>query len=156
MKELIVSLPTALRVDYLIDTCFLIHAFEGGHSKQMLEFCSSKKVGMSSFNLEELDHVSHRLKGTEDHHIREFLKSGKLFRIDVPVHPGDREGEMSFVEAYDHEILRRVPDPSDAVLLVLALKMGANILSRDRHHVFTALAENYSEAKGIEILNVFP
>jgi predicted nucleic acid-binding protein len=156
MKDLITALPSASGAEYLLDTCFLIHAVESGRVKQLSEFCSSHKVAMSSFNLEELVHVAHRLKGTEDHHIREFLKSGKISRIDVPVHPGEREAEKAFVKSFDERILHLVPDPSDAVLFVLALKIGATILSRDRHHIFTALAENFSAHTSTKILNNFP
>jgi hypothetical protein len=156
MKDLIDSLPSADSAEYLLDTCFIIHAIESGRVKHLADFCAQHRVAMSSFNLEELVHVAHRLKGTEDHHIREFLKSGKLGRIDIPVHPGDREAEKSFVGSFDERILHLVPDPSDAVLFVLALRIGAGVLTRDRHHIFTALAENFSEKTHTKVLNNFP
>ncbi|MBW2967569.1 hypothetical protein KY362_03720, partial [Candidatus Woesearchaeota archaeon] len=104
MKELISELDEEVNVDYLLDTCFVMHCVEHDHMKKLTDFCESHDVGMSSFNLEELDHVHHNLKGNQSHHLREFLKSKCISRVSVRVSPGDREGEVSYVQSFDPEI----------------------------------------------------
>ncbi|MBW2968399.1 hypothetical protein KY362_08015, partial [Candidatus Woesearchaeota archaeon] len=71
------------------------------------------------------------------------------------VSPGDREGEKSYVQRFDPEILRLVPDASDAVLLVLALKIRADVLTKDKHHLFTTAAENYLKEYGVRVEKEF-
>lgn len=156
MQELIDGLERNSKVDYLLDTCFLFYSLEHGHTKKLLDFCGSHSVGMSSFNLSEVDHVHHRLKGTMNHHLRDFLKQKVVSCVPVGVVPGDRDGERKYVAEFDEKLLHIVPDASDAVLFVQALRVGANVLTRDKHHLFTAVAENYSEKYGIEVLNEIP
>jgi hypothetical protein len=147
MRELIETLDTDSHADYLIDTCFLFYMLEKGHTKQLLDFCRSNKVGMTSFNLAEVEHVHHRLKGVMNHHVRDFLKQKVI--VNVPV-------GVLFVQEYDPELLRIVPDASDAVMLVAAMKLGANVLTRDKHHVFTVGCGNHIQQKGIVVLNDLP
>ena len=154
MKEIIEALEPAARADFLLDTCFLIYEFDRGNSKQLISFCKDNSVGMSSFNLEELDHVIRKLPGPVSHRIRDFLKDKLITRVDVPVSPGERDAEQGFVSSFDPRLLLLVPDPSDAVLVVLAAKLRADILTRDRHHIFTAVAENYSDS--FRVLNKLP
>lgn len=156
MKELFENLPEAEQVDFLLDTCFLVHVFSKDHIHRIGEFCRQHKVGISSFNIEEFLHMHHKMPGQENHHIRSFLKGKLLFRVPVPVHPGNREEERSYVMGFDPEILKDIRDPSDAVLFALAVKVHADILTRDRHHVFTALAENYAQEHRIKVYNEFP
>lgn len=156
MQELIDSLEKSSKVDYLLDTCFLLYALEKEKAKQLLEFCGSNSVGISSFNLDEINHVHHKLDGTINHHLRKFLKSRAVCCVPVAVRPGDREGERKYVADFEEKVLQLVPDPSDAVLLVLALNIHANILTRDKHHLFTTAAENYLGEYGIEVLNGLP
>lgn len=156
MQELINALEQSPTADYLLDTCFLLHMIEKGHTHQLTDFCRANKVGMSSFNLAELDKVHHRLDGTIKHHIRDFLKQKAVSCVPVGVEPGDWEGERNYVRGFDDKMLKLVPDASDAVLLVLALKINANVLTRDKHHIFTTLAENYIKYYGIEVLNGLP
>ena len=156
MRELIDSLDTSSRVDYFLDTCFLLHMIQKGHTKQLINFCKDNKVGMSSFNLDEIDHVHHRLTGTVNHHLRDILKKKIFSKVIVDVHPGDREAERQYVQDLDKDILRIVPDPSDAVLFVQALKMRASLLTKDKHHLFTTGAENYLQEYGIKVYKELP
>ncbi|HII71877.1 TPA: hypothetical protein HA265_03940, partial [Candidatus Woesearchaeota archaeon] len=97
MKELVEGLEKSERVDWLLDTCFLIHEFSAGRVKELSEFCTRENVGMSSFNLLELEHVMHRLPGPISHHVRDFLKQRLVKNVEVGVEPGDREGEKRYV-----------------------------------------------------------
>ncbi len=155
MQELVDSLEITEKVDYFLDTCFLLYAIEKDHTKKLVSFCKSHSVGMSSFNLAELVHVHHRLNGTLNHHLRDFLKLKIVSCVPVCVAPGDRAGERAYVGAFDPKLLHVVPDASDAVLLVQALRIGAKVLTKDKHHLFTTVAENYSEKCGIEIMKEF-
>ncbi|MBT5022459.1 PIN domain-containing protein [Candidatus Woesearchaeota archaeon] len=156
MKELIETLEVVKRVDYMLDTCFLIYMIKKGKVKDLVKFCESNSVGMSSFNLAEIEHVHHKLDGTFNHRLRDFFKKKLISVVDVSVSPGDRNGEKDYVQSFDSKILGLVPDPSDAVLFVQALQTKANVLTRDRHHIFKAVAENYSKEYGVEVLNELP
>lgn len=156
MKEIIEQLPTSTKADYLLDTCFIIYEFQRGNQKHLEKFCEENKVGICSFNLEELDHVSKKLPGPISRHLRDFLKDANVSNIPVDVHPGQRDAERSYVESFDPKVLHLVPDASDAVLFVLALKIKADVLTRDKHHIFTAIADNYSDDYGVKVLNKLP
>lgn len=156
MQQLIDALPEAKEAEYLLDTCFVLYELDRGHTKRLEELCRERPVAMTSFNLAELEHVSHRLDGTRNHRLRDFLKRARLGRVDVAVAPGDWDGERSYVSAIDPHILELVPDASDAVLFAAAVRIGASVLTRDRHHVFTAAAENYANSHSISVLNTFP
>ncbi|MFC1740920.1 PIN domain-containing protein [Nanoarchaeota archaeon] len=156
MKELISALEEGSDVDYLLDTCFVLFMIERGHTHKLESFCENNKVGMSSFNLAEIDHVHRGLKGTVNHHLRDFLKKRLIVNVLVDVRPGEREREKEYVSDFDEDFLRLVRDPSDAVLLVQALRLHATVLTRDKHHIFTAVAENYVGQYGISVLNDFP
>ncbi len=156
MKTLIESLDTNENVDYLLDTCFFVHSFTSDRVKPLVKFCKNNKVGMTTFNLEEFLHMHHKLKGHTNHHVRSFLKKKLISLVPIEVHPGQHDMEQKFVDKYDHEILKIIRDPSDAVLFAHAVQIGADILTRDKHHIFTAAAENYSEQHGIHIWNNFP
>ena len=156
MQELIDNLENNSSVDYLLDTCFVFYILKKEKTHQLLEFCRKNKVGMSSFNLAEINHVHHRLDGTLNHHLRNFLKQKVVSCVPVGVIPGDREAERRFVSEFDEKLLHIVPDPSDAVLFVQALQIHATVLTRDKHHLFTTRAENYINEYGIEVLNNFP
>jgi len=153
MQELVDSLDVCSGAEYLIDTCFLIHAFEAGKVHELEALCQQHKVAMSSFNLHELVLKHHKLHGTLSHHIRDFLKKKMISNIHIGIEPGERFKEKDFVNQFDPKILQIVRDPSDAIILVLALKLRANILTRDKHHLFTTGAENYLHEYGIQVLN---
>jgi predicted nucleic acid-binding protein len=156
MKELIDNLEKTDSVDYLIDTCFFIDVFKKDKVKKLVEFCKNNWVGMSSFNLQELLHIHHKFPGQMNHHIRSFLKQKILFNVPIDLFPGNQDAEKNYIINFDSEILRVIQDPSDAILFVLAIKSHANILTKDKHHIFTAAAENYSEKFNIKVLNEFP
>jgi predicted nucleic acid-binding protein len=153
MQELVDSLDVCSGAEYLMDTCFLIHAFEIGKAQDLESFCQKHKVGMSSFNLKEIVLKHHRLHGTVSHHIRDFLKKKRVSSLPIDVQPGERDKERAFVQQFDSRILQIVRDPSDAIILVLALKLHANILTRDKHHLFTTGAKNYLNEYGVKVLN---
>ena len=156
MKELIESLEKKSEVDYLLDTCFFIHVFKNDQVKKLIDFCKKNKVGMSSFNLGELLHIHHHFPGQMNHHVRSFLKEKLIYNVPVNVLPGDNALELKYVREFDNEILKVIQDPSDAVLFVLAIKIHADILTKDKHHIFTAIAENYSNKFNVKVLKEFP
>ena len=156
MKEIINSLEQSNNVEYLLDTCFFVYMFQNDHVSKLTDFCKENKVAMSSFNLNELNHIHHNFPGQMNHHIRKFLKEKLIFNAPVNVYPGDREGEKNYIKNFDEHILSIVPDPSDAVLFVQAIKINADILTKDKHHIFTAIAENYSNKFNVNVLKEYP
>lgn len=154
MQELFASLPTAVHVDFLLDTCMLFYLFEHQHEKALRSFCEENKVGITSFNVEEVLHHTHHVNHTVRERLRKEIKSGLLLHVVViPVHPGNADLEKNFISAYDPALLQIIPDPSDAVLFVQAAKIGADVLTRDKHHLFTTQLENYAHEAGIRVLN---
>jgi len=155
MKELLENLEKTLSANYLLDTCFIINTCIQ-HEAQLEAFCKNNNVAISSFTAEELDYVKKHLTGTENHAVRRFLKQRLIRIVSCPVSPGDRIGERNYVSAYDSKILQIIPDASDAVLVVHALQLGAHIVTKDKHHIFTTVAENYVQKHRIQILKEFP
>lgn len=151
MKELIDNLETTEKADYLLDTCFLIYELENNNTKNLEEFCNENNVAMISFNLEELEHVSKKISNHFKDHLRKFLKSKVIKKIVVDVHPGNREAEEEYVRIIDEELLRLIPDHSDAVLIAKAFEIKASVLTRDKHHLYTSVLANYNH--NIKILN---
>ena len=98
----------------LIDTCEIINLFENNKEKMLL----GKDIALCSFNFEELTKVDHRhsINVHLRHRIIKFFEENKVPIIDVPVHPGNRLEENEYVTSVDRELLRLIPDPSDAVL----------------------------------------
>ncbi|HIH23725.1 TPA: PIN domain-containing protein [Candidatus Woesearchaeota archaeon] len=128
----------------LLDTCFVIS--ELSRHKELAGFA------MTSFNADELEHVSHRLHDREKEAVRHFLKQTDLRILDVPMHPGNWDAEHEFVLRTAPELLRLIPDPSDAILLAVALRTRSTVLTKDRHDLFTAALENYVEKHGVRVL----
>lgn len=158
MKELFDKLPEVEgTVDYLLDTCFLFYVLDHHLEKRLVEFCNANVVGLSSFTVEEFVHHHHHMSHEVKTRIRHLLNNGvSLKMVDVAVSPGNPEGERSFVSSVDAKLLSIIPDPSDAVLFATALKYDADVITRDKHHLFTTALENYSGQKGIKVLNNFP
>jgi predicted nucleic acid-binding protein len=147
MKELLKSLNTAETTDILFDTCFFIYELK--HHKNL-------KGAVTSFNAEEIIHVSHKLSTELKKDIRESMKHHDISLINIPVHPGNWEEERDYVNSADPDILRLIHDPSDAVLIAAAIKMRAKrVYTRDKHHLYTTVLENYIKDYGIEVLNKF-
>lgn len=159
MKELLEILPKydSGPVDFVVDTCFLYYLFSHQHEKAFIETCNEYVVVLTSFNAEEFLFHSHDVPHEVRERFRHAVKHGlRLFFHNIPIKPGDSAGEKEFVASYDEHILQIVPDPSDAVLLVAALRLKADILTRDKHHLFTTKLENYVYDKGLQVLNNLP
>ncbi len=124
----------------LFDTCAIINLFENNKEEELLD----SSAAVCSFNRDELTKVTHRhsLNIHLRHTIRKFFREHKIKIIEVPVMPGNREQEKEFVNSVDSELLRLIPDPSDAVLAACAFENRANIITKDRHHLYTARLEN--------------
>ena len=160
MKELLKKLPQLTfkdNVDYLIDTCFFIWIFEHHKEHQFEKFLKKNKCAITSFNAEELIHVTHRIHDKlKESERRFFHHKANLFLLPIPVHPGDKEHEQEFVTSIIHDFNCREHDPSDAVLLAVAIKKHADILTRDKHDLFNAHLENCLTKYDIKIRNTFP
>jgi hypothetical protein len=152
MKEL---LDTIKRIEFidvnnipLYDTCFFISTLEHQHHLD-------KPFLLTSFNAEELVHVSHRLHENLKHSIRKFLHNppSSFAILDLPIHPGNRDHEREFVASVEPELLKKVPDPSDAVLIAAAIKAHTNVFTRDKHHLYTVVLENFLQRYGIVVAN---
>lgn len=161
MKELFEALEHEALSDFrssqsvLLDTCFLVHAFE--HQLKRLEkFCEQNDVLICSFNLEELDHIKHRIPHMARENARRFFKHDPNIKVlDISVHPGQRQEEHAFVERVDQELLIDIADPSDAVLIATAIQSHSHVLTLDKHHLFTTHLENYLTRYGIEVHKSF-
>lgn len=129
----------------LLDTCFVFSLLD--RNKKLLP---GYKYGLSSFTVEELLKVGHRLKKFKVE-LRRFVKDNDLVVIDTPVHIGDWEGEKEFVRSVDPELLKHIADASDAVLLAVALKTSSIVLTKDKHHLFTAELLNYLRDSGVDV-----
>ncbi len=133
----------------LIDTCFLIH--NSARHDKLKQLLKIKDLALTSFNIEEVLYVERRLSHEEKHALREFFKKADFVIIDVPVHPGDREGEKKFVDSIEAGLLAKVPDPSDAVLIAAAIATHSRVLTKDKHHIFTVTLENFLQKHGIRV-----
>jgi len=124
----------------LFDTCAIINLFENNKEEELLD----SSAAVCSFNRDELTKVTHRhsLNIHLRHTIRKFFQEHKIKIIEVSVIPGQREQEKEYVNSVEPELLRLIPDPSDAVLAACAFENRANIITRDRHHLYTAKLEN--------------
>ncbi|MBN2421436.1 PIN domain-containing protein [Candidatus Woesearchaeota archaeon] len=137
----------------LIDTCSIINLFENNKEKILL----NEDVAVTSFNKEELLFITHRHKINEHlrHRMKKFFEKNEIKIIDVPVHPGNRVEEMIYVNSVSSELLKLIPDPSDAVLAACALANNADVITKDRHHLYTAKLENLFEKNGINVEKKF-
>ena len=132
----------------LLDTCFILDLAE----RRELHKLDEVGLATTSFNLEELEHVSRRVHDKTKQEVRRFLKEHPdLVVVDVPAHPGDRESEHAFVDSVDSSLLQKVPDPSDAVLIAAAIRTGSDVYTKDKHHLFTVVLENYLQAYDITV-----
>ncbi len=155
MKEILQALPHINLSDahnmVLIDTCFFIHTFEHQKEHQLRELCEKFNVGMTTFNAEEFLYKDHVVDERVREYARKFLKSHPITLITVDVHPGNREGEKKFVNEIDPDLLREIPDASDAVLMAVAIQTSSTILTKDKHHLFTVKLENYIKKYELEV-----
>jgi len=159
MKELLEQLQKyeSGPVDFVVDTCFLYYLFEHQHDKAFKETCDEYVVVLTSFTAEEFLFHSHHVNHVVRERFRSAVKNGlRLFFYEIPVSPGNPEAEKNFVSEFDEMLLKIIPDPSDAVLLVAAIKLKADVLTRDKHHLFTTKLENYVYDRGLQVLNNLP
>lgn len=133
----------------LLDTCFIINTL--GHKDKLKQLLEIDNLGVTSFNIEELLYVEHKLNHEIRKGIRKFLKEGKFKILDIPVHPGNHESEKEFVREADNELLLKIADHSDAVLIATAIKTHSIILTKDKHHLFTTVLENFVQKYDIKV-----
>jgi predicted nucleic acid-binding protein len=155
MKEIFQALPHKriedMRNTVLIDTCFFIHTFEHQREHQLKELIQKFEVAMTSFNAEEFLFKEHVVDERVREYARKFLKTNPITIIDIDVHPGNRESEKKFVNNIDPDLLKEIPDASDAVLMAVAIKTDSTILTKDKHHLFTVKLENYIKKYNLEV-----
>jgi predicted nucleic acid-binding protein len=155
MKEIFATLPRVNLEDteknILLDTCFFIHTFETQKEHLLKELMKVHSVAMTTFNAEEFLFKEHVVDQRVREYVRKFLKKYPIILVNVDVHPGDREGEKRFVNSIDTELLRDIADASDAVLIAAAIKTKSNVLTKDKHHLFTVKLENYLNKHGLEV-----
>jgi hypothetical protein len=159
MKELFEKLPKLAdeSPDYFLDTCFLYWVFEHNHVNELHEFCERNIVSITSFNSEEFIFHSKDVHSDVRVHFRTFVKKKpKLYFHVIPVSPGNNYEEIKFVDSIDPELRKLIPDTSDAVLIAEAINKKANVLTRDKHHLFTTVLEDYLVDKHIKVFSVFP
>jgi predicted nucleic acid-binding protein len=155
MKEIFQALPRKnideARNLVLIDTCFFIHTFEHQKEHELAELVGKFDVAMTSFNVDEFLLKEHCVDERVREYARKFLKKHPISIIDINVHPGDRDGEKRFVNDVDADLLREIPDASDAVLIAVAIKTDSTVLTKDKHHLFTVKLENYLHKYKLEV-----
>jgi predicted nucleic acid-binding protein len=155
MKELFATLKRTNKNDLLLlDTCFLIDAFEKHKEHELLELAKRKEVAITSFNIEELEHVIKKVKDRSvKERLRMFVKEKPpICVLEIEVHPGNEEAEKKYVADIDPYLAQDIPDPSDAVLVATAIRTRSVVLSKDKHHLFTVLLENYLHRWGLRIV----
>ena len=87
--------------------------------------------------------------------VHNFLKNNNIKRLNINISPGQRESEASFVNTVDENILKIISDPSDALLVACGILSHSDILTRDKHHLFTVELENYLKKYDIKVNNNF-
>ncbi|MCB0273118.1 MAG: PIN domain-containing protein [Bdellovibrionales bacterium] len=155
MKEIFESLPKTTKHQLvLLDTCFLIDTFAKHNEEQLTALCEEHDVAITSFNVEELVHVLPKVKPTDvKNHIRSyFKKKPKISVLEISVSPGNADMEKAYVAKVDPFLAQDIPDPSDAVLIAAAIETQSIVLTKDKHHLFTALLENYMQRWGLRVL----
>lgn len=133
----------------LLDTCFIIDSLS--HPDKTNQLLKIGKLALTSFNVEELMYVEHRLHHEIRKNMRLFLMHDYFKIVDIPVHPGNPDSEKDFVKSIDENLLLNVPDPSDAVLIAAAIATKSAILTKDKHHLFTTRLENFLNKYSIKV-----
>jgi len=121
--------------------------------KEMKRMASLSNLAITSFNAEELMYTKKKVSKQDKEELRTWLKKGNIVIVDIPVHPGERLKEKKFVQSIDPKILEHCRDPSDAVLIAVAVSSESDVFTRDKHHIFTAELENYLAEKNVTIHN---
>ncbi|MBU0666795.1 MAG: PIN domain-containing protein [Nanoarchaeota archaeon] len=141
------------KLDYLIDTCFFIWIFEHQKDKQFEKFIEENECAITSFNAEELVYIEHKINHYAKDRLRKFLHNTKLKLLEVPANPGNADSEHLFVKSVLPELDTIEHDPSDSVILAAAIKVGANVLTRDKHDIFNTRLENFLQEYKIKVFN---
>ena len=139
----------------LLDTCFFIHTFEHQKEHQLRELTEKYNVAMTSFNVEEFLYKDKVGDERVREYARKFLKTHPITIVDIDVHPGNLIQERDFVKSADQDLLKEVPDASDAVLIATAIKTSSTVLTKDKHHLFTTKLENYLRKYDIQVHKEF-
>ncbi len=153
MKELIQQLShiplSSARNLILLDTCFIANVLS--HAERTKELLSLDNLAMASFNAEEFIHIEKNLPHEARKSARKAFSGKGICIIDIGVHPGEWEREKQFVNEIEPELLKKIPDASDAVLIAVAIKTRSNVLTKDRHHIYTAALENLANEYRIKV-----
>jgi predicted nucleic acid-binding protein len=136
----------------VLDTCFVIYELLNQNESRLLRFCEDNVVILTSFNLDELLFVSKKLNHNKKR-VKDFLGRAKLNFVKLPVRPGDIACEKKFVSDFSSDLLSKVHDPSDAVLVVAAILSRSDILTRDKHHLFTSVLNSELDSYGLSVFN---
>lgn len=157
MNEAIENLDSVLPGDIrnentvLLDTSFLVYELKR-NPRALSEFCKDNFVLITDFNLSELESL-----GRHDHGIKrlakKFLEKNLVKTLLTKIVIGDWEGEKQYASSTDTDLLKHVYDPSDAVLVAAAIRSRSDVLTRDKHHLFTAELENKLSEYNIKIFN---
>ncbi len=135
----------------LLDTSFLVYMLEKNPTA-LSAFCEDFFVLMTDFNLLELANMEKHNHGVK-RLAKKFLETKPLKMLLTGINPGDWEGEKRFASNADPGLLKHVHDPSDAVLVAAAIRSKSYVLTRDKHHLFTAELENKISEYNIRIFN---
>ncbi len=136
---------------WLVDTCVIIRGWEGkGASHRVFKrlLSNHSDLGLVDFTLAEL-----KLKAPSHLYriVLEHISEDRVFKTGV--RPGDWDEEREYEIEFDPELLKLVPDPSDAVLIAAAEHYRLDgVITLDRHHLYTAVLENYLSKKGLSVL----
>ena len=84
--------------------------------------------------------------------VRKFFKDTDIMILDIPVHPGNHEAELVYVQEIDPYLAQDVPDASDAVLVAAAVRTKSIVVTKDKHHLFTVILENYLQRWGLKVV----
>ncbi|MEA3378386.1 MAG: hypothetical protein U9Q69_01980 [Nanoarchaeota archaeon] len=150
MKELLKNIEKIdihAKRKILLDTCFLIDAVSKHEDLDKLS-----NAALTSFNIEEILFIEHKLGHEIKKGLRRFFKKANFKILEVPVHPGNPKSEKNFVASVDKELLEKIRDPSDAVLIAAAILTNSLILTKDKHHLFTTKLENFLNKYNIKVL----
>lgn len=156
MKELFNALPRVSKADWLLDTCFVYYVFQHQKEKELIEFCKKHDVALTSFTVEELLYHMHDVNHIIRERLRYIIKHSVLLGvIELNVHPGEIDQEIAYVMGADEKLIHLIPDHSDAVVAAAAVNLGANIITRDKHHLFTTVLSDYFKELGLLVKNNF-
>jgi predicted nucleic acid-binding protein len=153
MKELFEHLTQTTVPQILLDTCFVYWVFEHQHEKQLIDLSQNFVVALTTFTIEELLYHSHHVNEHVRSRLRKELKNKKLnlYKYNQPVHPGNPQQEKEYIQLNQPELLELIPDNSDSILVIAGIQTKANILTRDKHHLFTAQLNNFLLEKEIQV-----